>query len=152
MFTSKAVEKLIENEDIESLLIRSALKPIGLPPDVEDLFVDEFCANDANDNIQGNDTPTEEPTTKKVKTRKGYESRESLPRVPKEASAWYLRYLAVDKRNMIQRGENNPDASPQDIKLAKQFKNTFRVCWSVFQEIKSLIVDRGFHDPNKKDA
>ena len=82
----------------------------------------------------------------------GYEPREYLPRAPKEGSSWYLRYLAVDKRNEIKRGEMDPNASPSEIKLAKQFKNTFRVYWSVFQEIKELIVDRGFHDPKKKDA
>ena len=148
MFTSKAVEKLLGNQDLEALIVESALKPIGLPPEVESIFTEELCADDGNidDAIKIKDP------TKKKKARKGYAPRESIPRAPKEASAWYLRYLAANKRNEIKRGESDPEASPAEIKLAKQFKSTFRVYFSVFQEIKELIVDRRFHDPNKKDA
>ena len=69
MFTSKALEKLIENEDVESLLMRSALKPVGLPPEVEDLFVEAFCEEEhvVVDNRQRQQDTT---STKPVTTRR----------------------------------------------------------------------------------
>ena len=40
--------------------------------------------------------------------------------------------------------------SPLDKKLAGQFKSTFRVYWTVFEEIRDLIVERKFHNPGKE--
>ena len=98
MFTSKALEKLIENEDLESLLMRSALKPVGLPPDVEDLFVEAFCEEDVVvDNQQSQQSQQDSKSTKpNQRKRSGYRPRESIERAPKESnSSWYSRYLVA---------------------------------------------------------
>ena len=49
-------------------------------------------------------------------------------------------------------GECAIDSTAADKKLASQFKTTFRVYWTVFEEIKQTIIAKHFHDPNKKDA
>ena len=121
MFSSKAVEKLIENEDIESLLMHSALKPVGLPPDIEDMFVEEFCNDQSSSSKSTKSTTSTEQESTKRRKKNGYQPREFIERAPKEASAWYSRYLSADKRDAIKRGETDPEATPLEIKLANQF-------------------------------
>ena len=151
MFTSKALKGLLEKEDIESLIFGSALKSIDLPPEVKDAFCEELCDDSINVDAWSNDKDPHQRLNNSKK-RKGYQPREFIERAPKEASAWYIRYLAPEKRDAIKRGETNPLASPIDTKMALQFKTTFRVYWAVFEQLKEIIISRGFHDPKRKDA
>ena len=71
-----------------------------------------------------------------------------------EESHWYQRYLCANARTAIKDGENNPETSPSNKKLGKQFRNIFRVYWSVFEEIKNVVLthDRTFFNQERKDA
>ena len=93
-------------------------------------------SNEEEEGVQPN-------VTKKRKKDYEYRPREHIPRKPKEVSSWYQKHLAPDKRLLVQRGESDPNSNAAERKLAKQFTNTFRVYWTVF--------DRKFHDPSRKD-
>ena len=153
MFSSKAVKGLIDREDAESLIVASALESIDLPPEFKAAFCEEICDSGNSRNCNEKvDVDVDNDNKSNTRKRKGYKPREFIERAPKEASAWYQRYLAPEKRDTIQRGESDPNASPTDTKLAAQFKTTFRVYWSLFEEVKGIIINRRFHDPKRKDA
>ena len=152
MFSSKAVQALMDKEDITQVVIESIT---GL--DLPQVFVDEFAneITELGNNTHRNqvDQDNESLNVKpKAKKRRGYQPRERIERTQKEESCWYRRYLAADKRNSVISGECAIDSTAADKKLASQFKTTFRVYWTVFEEIKQTIIAKHFHDPNKKDA
>lgn len=139
----------------ESLLVDTLVEGVDLPPVFKNELIEEITSVGSSRERRKVDlinTDDNDEVTSKIKKPRGYLPRQHLKRAPKEQSAWYQRYLAADKRNSIQIGESDPNASTADKKLAAQFKMVFRVYWSVFQEIKDIIVQRKFHDPNKKDA
>ena len=96
-----------------------------------------------------NDSNTKEyDGTQLIKAKKqvAYKPREHTDRTPKEQSHWYRRYLSTEKRSSIERGETEPStASKSDLKLAKEFYSTVRVCWRLFLELKTIIIGRCFH-------
>ena len=153
MFSSKAVTKLVLDNDIESLIVANALESIDLPQEIKEFVTEEFC--DGVDGVGVNAVDGDGVDQKEIENtrkRKGYKPREFMERAPKESSAWHRRYLAPEKRDSIQRGESDPNPSPIDKKIAAQFKTTFRVYWSLFLELKQIILEKQFHDPRKKDA
>ena len=81
------------------------------------------------------------------------EGRNHIPRRPMEESNWYLRYLSPASRLSIIAGESADDdcSTPSDVKIADEFFNTFRVYWSVFQDLKRIVLEQNIHDPQKKD-
>ena len=151
MFSSKAVAKLLEDEDLTSVMVGSLVKSLDLPEVFQEEIANEL-ATDTNRSTQDVEISDELDCNPKAKKPRGYQPREYIERVPRESSSWYRRYLAADKRNSIQIGESQIDSTPADKKIAAQFKTTFRVYWSVFEEVRDLIVNRKFHDPTKKDA
>ena len=137
------MESFIQGD--EDTVVMGSLMP-ELPTEV----VAEFEDTDAGVNVPSSITKSDTETENKTK-KKAHQPRTHVPRVPKEESHWCRRHLVEEKRNIISNAEGNADASKVDKKLEKQFVATFRVYWSIFQDLVNLVIERGMRDPTKTD-
>ena len=144
--TSDEIDAVIAEEcEIEDLLVAKNVLPDDIPVGVaaDLLLLDREVVDDCyaiGASMLGNDK------------KKEHKQREHIPRVPKEDSHWYRRYLAPEQRLKIHIGESNTSASKKDKKIALEFCSAFGVHWSVFVELFTMLIERNTHDPNKTDT
>ena len=107
----------MDNEESKKL---SSLFFPGLDP----LFAAELMGEDdqlVRQETERSNTSLEE-TSEERPTKRPYQQREYIARVPKEEANWYRRYLTDDKRKSIEIGEaQSSEADGRDKKLAKEF-------------------------------
>ena len=142
------------DDRFEVLLVRELLgKAVGSEVIETGVFDDILQAE--NIEVELHRPPSSTSTTTGKRKRKLFQTRQYEPRTPKEESNWWRHYLCPDKRALLEVAEERKAANEAIPLAAKKvwdgFVSAFRVSWSVFLELKMILLERGFYDPSKKD-
>ena len=146
--SASAIALCLEDNGIEVVLSRELFGK-GLPPDVAGCGIfDDIIQGENVEVILQQRKPA--PIVSGKRKRKGYYPREYEPRTPKEESNWWRHYLCFEKRTLLEIAEEKR-AADEPIPLAARkvfdgFVSAFRVSWSVFLELKKIVLERGFYD------
>ena len=157
MSMASAFALCCDDEGIEVVLSRDVLgKALGPEVAESGIFDDIFREEKFELQLHQQLPPTTgEKASSGKRKRKAFQPRQYEPRTPKEESNWWRHYLCENKRALLELAEAKRSRE-EPIPLAAQkvwdgFYSAFRVHWSVFLELKNILLDRKFYDPTKKD-